>query len=102
MRDLAPEDPAAIGPYRLTGSLGEGGMGKVYLAQSRGRRRVAVKVVRPEIAADPGFRERFRREVEAARAVEGSGPRPSSTRTPTQLHPGLPATTSPRQTSPNA
>ncbi|WP_275588346.1 serine/threonine-protein kinase [Streptomyces sp. HB132] len=71
MRDLAPEDPAAIGPYRLTGSLGEGGMGKVYLAQSRGRRRVAVKVVRPEIAADPGFRERFRREIEAARAVGG-------------------------------
>lgn len=46
-------------------------MGKVYLAQSRGRRRVAVKVVRPEIAADPGFRERFRREMEAARAVGG-------------------------------
>ncbi|MEU8530384.1 serine/threonine-protein kinase [Streptomyces sp. NPDC048629] len=60
-----------IGPYRLTGLLGEGGMGRVYLGRSVSGRQVAVKVVRSEHAADPGFRRRFRREIEAARAVGG-------------------------------
>ncbi|MFD6874822.1 MULTISPECIES: RodZ domain-containing protein [unclassified Streptomyces] len=46
-------------------------MGTVYLARSRGGRAVAVKVVRPELASDPHFRERFRAEVEAARRVGG-------------------------------
>ncbi|MFI8367924.1 hypothetical protein [Streptomyces sp. NPDC085466] len=46
-------------------------MGQVLLGSSRGGRRLAVKVIRPEIAADPGFRERFRREVAAARTVGG-------------------------------
>lgn len=71
MRELTSDDPVTIGPYRLTGRLGEGGMGRVYLGESRGGRRVAVKVVRPEVAADPGFRSRFRREVEAAKTVGG-------------------------------
>ncbi|MFF4294127.1 serine/threonine-protein kinase [Streptomyces vinaceus] len=68
---LKAGDPAAVGPYRITARLGAGGMGQVYLGESRGGRRVAVKVVRPEIASDPGFRARFRREVEAAKAVGG-------------------------------
>ncbi|WP_265868832.1 serine/threonine-protein kinase [Streptomyces sp. SKN60] len=51
--------------------LGEGGMGTVYLARSRGGRAVAVKVARPELAADPAFRARFRAEVAAARRVGG-------------------------------
>ncbi|OSC54489.1 serine/threonine protein kinase, partial [Streptomyces sp. 4F] len=46
-------------------------MGTVYLARSRGGRAVAVKVAKPELARDPGFRERFRTEVAAARAVGG-------------------------------
>ncbi|WP_242426848.1 MULTISPECIES: RodZ domain-containing protein [unclassified Streptomyces] len=46
-------------------------MGTVYLARSRGGRPVAVKVARPELAADPHFRERFRAEVAAARKVGG-------------------------------
>ncbi|MFE5486848.1 serine/threonine-protein kinase [Streptomyces sp. NPDC056527] len=46
-------------------------MGTVYLARSRGGRAVAVKVARPELAADPAFRERFRAEVAAARMVGG-------------------------------
>ncbi|MFD3946351.1 serine/threonine-protein kinase [Streptomyces sp. NPDC058579] len=71
MQELMPGDPAAIGPYRLTGRLGEGGMGQVFLGVSRSGRRLAVKVIRPQIAADPGFRERFRREVAAARSVGG-------------------------------
>ncbi|MFF1507479.1 serine/threonine-protein kinase [Streptomyces sp. NPDC058326] len=46
-------------------------MGTVYLARSRGGRAVAVKVARPELAADPSFRARFRAEVAAARQVGG-------------------------------
>ena len=68
---LRPTDPREIGPYRLTGWLGGGGMGEVYLGKSAGGRQVAVKVIRPELAADHEFRTRFRREVAAARRVNG-------------------------------
>jgi len=60
-----------MGPYRLTGRLGGGGMGEVFLGRSAGGRLVAVKVIRPELAADPEFRARFRHEVAAARSVNG-------------------------------
>ncbi|MFB8174697.1 serine/threonine-protein kinase [Streptomyces sp. NPDC055966] len=60
-----------IGGYRVERRLGEGGMGTVYLARTRGGRAVAVKVAKAELAADAVFRERFRSEVEAARAVGG-------------------------------
>lgn len=66
---LTASDPARIGPYVLLGRLGAGGMGRVYLARSEGGRTVAVKVVHPEHVADPQFRARFRREVDAARRV---------------------------------
>ncbi|MFC5754622.1 WD40 repeat domain-containing serine/threonine protein kinase [Actinomadura rugatobispora] len=64
-------DPLTVGPYRLEGRLGEGGMGQVFLGTSPGGRRVAVKLIRAEHAADPDFRARFGREVEAARKVGG-------------------------------
>lgn len=63
--------PHRIGPYRVSDRLGGGGMGEVYLARSPGGRPVALKVIRPELAADPQFRRRFAAEVEAARRVGG-------------------------------
>jgi hypothetical protein len=66
---LRPEDPAELGPYRLIGRLGRGGMGTVYLGEDAGGRRVAVKVINRELADEGSFRERFRREVTAARQV---------------------------------
>ncbi|MFI5565810.1 PQQ-binding-like beta-propeller repeat protein [Streptomyces sp. NPDC051740] len=71
METLQPDDPRELGSYRLLRRLGAGGMGRVYLARSPGGRTVAVKVVRPDLAADAGFRERFRHEVEIAKAVSG-------------------------------
>jgi eukaryotic-like serine/threonine-protein kinase len=46
-------------------------MGRVFLGRSAGGRPVAVKVIRSDLAADPDFRARFRREVAAARKVNG-------------------------------
>ncbi|AEW95697.1 MULTISPECIES: serine/threonine-protein kinase [Streptomycetaceae] len=71
MQSLTPDDPQRIGPYRLLGLLGTGGMGRVYLARSEGGRTVAVKLVRPELAERDEFRNRFRQEVQAARRVGG-------------------------------
>ncbi|MFD5106214.1 protein kinase domain-containing protein [Streptomyces cinereoruber] len=72
MERLAGSDPRQVGPYTLVGRLGAGGMGAVYLGRSSGGRTVAVKVVRPDLAGDDGFRDRFRREVAAARLVSGA------------------------------
>ncbi|MET7297907.1 protein kinase [Embleya sp. NPDC005575] len=72
MKPLEPEDPRQIGDYRVLRVLGAGGMGRVYLGRNRGGRIVAIKVVRAEWADDSAFRERFRREVDAARRVGGA------------------------------
>ncbi|MGW9447493.1 bifunctional serine/threonine protein kinase/MFS transporter [Streptomyces sp. NPDC055632] len=71
MEQLMPEDPVAIGPYRIVARLGAGGMGLVYLGRSEAGRTVAVKVVQAEHARHPEFRRRFAREVAAARRVGG-------------------------------
>jgi eukaryotic-like serine/threonine-protein kinase len=68
---LKQGDPRRIGPYRLVGRLGRGGMGHVYLGMSAGGRPVAVKVIRADLATDPEFRVRFAREVAAVRRVSG-------------------------------
>jgi Protein kinase domain len=64
-------DPRALGRYRILARLGAGGMAVVYLGRSRGGRAVAVKVVHAELALEPRYRERFRREVEATAAAGG-------------------------------
>src|SRR5215469_3497342 len=71
MSPLGDDDPSRIGEFRLSGRLGGGGMGRVFLGFSPGGRAVAVKLIHPELAHDQGFRERFRREVAAARRVSG-------------------------------
>ncbi|WP_143642441.1 serine/threonine-protein kinase, partial [Streptomyces viridochromogenes] len=72
MQPLGMDEPTVVGPYRLLGRLGSGGMGRVYLGRSAGGRTVAVKIVHPHLALDEEFRTRFRREVEAARRVGGA------------------------------
>ena len=72
MQPLGVDEPTVVGPYRLLGRLGSGGMGRVYLGRSAGGRTVAVKIVHPHFALDEEFRARFRREVEAARRVGGA------------------------------
>ena len=71
IKELRSTDPTSVGPYRVLGRLGAGGMGQVYLARSEGNRLVAVKVIRSELAEERGFRARFASEVAAARNVGG-------------------------------
>ena len=68
---LTSEDPREVAGYQLRGRLGAGGMGRVYLAFTRGGRAVAIKVVRAEYGDEEEFRDRFRREVVAAQQVHG-------------------------------
>ncbi|MET8451906.1 serine/threonine-protein kinase [Streptomyces sp. NPDC005209] len=66
---LEADDPTHVGPFKLRGRLGEGGMGCVYLGLSPGQRPVAVKVIHPTLAGDPEFRRRFRQEVGTIRLI---------------------------------
>ncbi|MEV0125977.1 protein kinase [Streptomyces sp. NPDC050703] len=74
MREASPK---RVGPYDTVGRLGAGGMGEVFLATpdsaSPGHYEpdalVAVKVIRRDIAGDPAFRARFRREISVAASV---------------------------------
>ena len=70
VRLLGPGDE--IGGYRIESVVGRGGMGLVYRArQRRPERIVAIKVISPDAAADPGFRKRFERESAAAARAQG-------------------------------
>ncbi|MFC8981074.1 serine/threonine-protein kinase [Streptomyces sp. NPDC057411] len=63
--------PSTIGPYRVIRKMGAGGMGEAFLARSEQDGLVVVKRIRADLAEDPVYRARFRREVQAARAVSG-------------------------------
>ncbi len=63
-----------LGPYRICALLGIGGMGAVFRAEDTTLRRdVAIKIMRPHIAATPGARERFLREARAAASIKHEG-----------------------------
>ncbi len=67
--DLRPGDEVA--GHRLERIIGRGGMSVVYLAEHlRLGRKVAFKVLAPQVAEDPGFRERFIRESRIAAALD--------------------------------
>ncbi|HEY3999301.1 MAG TPA: serine/threonine-protein kinase [Candidatus Xenobia bacterium] len=70
---LFPPDgslPSAIGPYRVLGHLGHGGMAVVYKVEGSAGERLAVKLPFPEVWDDPEFRKRFGRELRIASALE--------------------------------
>jgi eukaryotic-like serine/threonine-protein kinase len=72
---LAPAEAAdeigRLGSYRVLRPLGAGGMGVVFLADDpRLKRRIALKVIKPELVQRPEVRERFLREAQAVAQVE--------------------------------
>ncbi|MBL8840802.1 MAG: protein kinase [Planctomycetes bacterium] len=69
-----PEIPTLLGDFRLLEKLGEGGMGVVHLAQQLSlQRRVALKLIRPELLHFGHTRQRFRREIESIARLHHPG-----------------------------
>ncbi|MEU3020243.1 protein kinase [Nocardiopsis sp. NPDC007018] len=66
---LLPSDPSAFGDYSVTGRLGKGGQGIVYLAEDADGDQYAVKVLNDQWSADADLRKRFEKEVRAAQRV---------------------------------
>jgi eukaryotic-like serine/threonine-protein kinase len=71
MDPLKSADPGQIGDIQLHGRLGQGGMGMVFFGVTVEGDRVAVKMIREELAGNPDVRARFEREIVALRMVQG-------------------------------
>jgi serine/threonine protein kinase len=72
MPDVSPlrgNDPGRVGSYQLTGRLGEGGQGTVYLGENASGERVAVKLLHPWLVGDAKARARFAGELGHAKRV---------------------------------
>ncbi|WP_433499716.1 serine/threonine-protein kinase [Sphaerimonospora sp. CA-214678] len=68
---LGPGDLTRIGPFTLTGRLGEGGQGIVYLGRNEMDEWAAVKLLHVKFSGDAIARSRFARELRAAQRVAG-------------------------------
>jgi serine/threonine protein kinase len=67
----APDELGRLGPYRVLGILGSGGMGVVFRAEDPHLHRpVALKAILPALAESAGARTRFLREARAAAAID--------------------------------
>ncbi len=72
--ELAGGVPERLGDFKLVRRIASGGMGVVYEARQLSMdRRVALKLVRPQMLYFPGARERFRREIDAVARLSHSG-----------------------------
>ncbi|MBG0824194.1 protein kinase [Planomonospora sp. ID91781] len=69
VQPLTAEDPRRLGPFELTGRLGEGGQGVVYLGRGPQGEEVAVKLLHQGLTTDSDARARFLREVSVAQRV---------------------------------
>jgi len=68
---IEPNEVGVLGPYRIISELGRGGMGAVYAAiDTRLDRKIAIKVMLPQYAANASAKERFLREARAAAKVK--------------------------------
>src|SRR3954462_13940955 len=66
---LRANDPEQLGSYRLTGRLGEGGQGVVYLGEGPDGETVAVKLLHAQFSGDAKARARFAGELSSAKRV---------------------------------
>ena len=68
MEPLLPSDPKKLGVWTLTGRLGKGGMGAVYMGHNKERVTAAIKVVSG--IKDERDRDRFKQEIQALSLIQ--------------------------------
>jgi serine/threonine protein kinase len=67
---MRPGDPEQLGPFRLTGRLGEGGQGIVYAGETVTGELVAVKLLHTRFTGNPRARAAFAQELSAAQKID--------------------------------